>query len=208
MRLLEDSKIEELLKERENSNEAIEKNSATIQENNINVLGLDEKIKILNIELEMLSGELQSTKIDTRDKSLEISNHKRRVEEINKILSDNERSRRIEEIYEEQDDFYKSLTRHIKATQDNLEAGLGSWIELVKPENAVHSIKRRIENNVDFRDENIYLREVKNTYENSIRRLCEKKVDNHRIDLLEGSAPQDYLARECKKTPIANFWQQ
>jgi hypothetical protein len=175
MRLLEDSRIEELLKEREHSNQAIEKNSATIQENNINVLGLDDK---------------------------------RRVEEINKTLSDNERSRRIEELYEEQDDFYKSLTRHIKATQDNLEAGLGSWIELVKPENAVHSIKRRIENNVDFRDENIYLREVKNTYENSIRRLCEKKVDNHRIDLLEGSAPQDYLARECKKTPIANFWQQ
>ena len=49
MRLLEDSQIEELLKEREHSNEAIEKNSATIQENNINVLGLDEKIKILNI---------------------------------------------------------------------------------------------------------------------------------------------------------------
>ena len=87
MRLLEESHIEELLKEREHSNEAIEKNSATIQENNINVLGLDEKIKILNIELDALSDHLQSTKIDTRDKSLEISNHKRRVEEINKTIS-------------------------------------------------------------------------------------------------------------------------
>lgn len=207
MKLLSEQQKNELTEEKDKASKTIEANSELLKTEGENIHSLEEKIKILEKDLEDFSNsilEKRKSCFEAKKQSQTLIN---RIAEIERIEAEDKREASIRELIAGQPDFYASLEKRINEAAEEIDDEFASFVGTVEGGKAVQAIRIKIEAR-DFSDLAADLRGVKSTYEKLMRRICEKKIDGIRLTMEEASEPRDYLHRIVRAPQLITFWQR
>ena len=128
-----------------------------------------------------------------------------RIDEAEKALANHERESKVLSLISEFPAFESVLEYRIDMKQKELSSLMPGFMHFVEPKKAATAIARNIKSN-RMTDKLIKLREAKYNYENSLRSLCELRLDGKQISIANSQAHINEIDTFICTPMVETFW--
>ena len=170
-----------------------------------NIGELNQKIKNNLIENENIREEIKRLQGEQKEIANEYNPWNEKIDKAEKAIAAHGRETRLQELIATFPGFYRVLEARIKAKQESIAELMPNFINFTDPKYAAKSIEKAIAG-MGMSIELVSMRSAKNDYEESIRALCEKKLDKKHITLAEGQAHIAAIDHFITLPHVEGYW--
>ncbi len=170
-----------------------------------NIGELNIKIKNNLMENENLREEIKRLQEAKNEIANEYNPWNQKIDDAEKAIAAHGRESRIQELISTFPEFSRVLEARIKAKQESIAELMPNFINFIAPKDAAKSIEKAIAG-MGMSLELVNMRSAKNEYEESIRALCEKKLDKKHITLAEGQAHIAAIDHFITLPHVEGYW--
>ena len=152
-----------------------------------NIGELNQKIKNNLMENENLRVQIDQLQEERNAIANEYNPWNQKIDDAEQAIAAHARETKLQKLATTFPTFCKVLEARIRAKQESISELMPDFINFIEPVEAALAIDKAIAG-MGMSVELVGMRQAKNTYEEAIRTLCEKRLDDKLITLAEGQA--------------------
>ena len=176
--------LEETIKQGQSAQDDLKQKHSDLGKN---IGELNQKIKNNLMENENLRAQIEQLQEERNSIANEYNPWNQKIDDAEKAIAAHARESKLQKLATTFPTFCKVLEARIRAKQESIAELMPNFINFTEPKDAANAIDKAIAG-MGMSVELVNMRAAKNNYEEAIRTLCEKRLDNKQITLAEGQA--------------------
>lgn len=167
----------------------------------------------LNKTVRRMKEELAETEIKLREASIAVQqtaqlqgNRQHSIQQQETELSKNRREQKVLELVDKQRDFWAATEERLGHLLAELNAGLEGFEDKPKDPKDICSMLRKTSEGLSFNGRAHTIRQAQHFYQESLRKICEMRIDGRQIPPSEKQARLSVLDRFLNHPDIVSLW--
>ena len=166
---------------------------------------LTDAIREKEAELTSFQEESQQNQNELNLATRNLNVAKARLSELDLKLKEQEKAKTVKELFDKQPNFYESLEKvYKKQSTDSLD-GLQEFGSFIDVSDFMKIIRQNIDS-LEFNRRAIEIRSIKSEYEETIRQLCQRKIEGRNVSANERMEGIRLLERFLYRPDIEPIW--
>lgn len=168
----------------------------------------------LNKTVRRMKEELAETEIKLREASIAVQqtaqlqgNRQHSIQQQETELSKNRREQKVLELVDKQRDFWDATEERLAHLLAELNQGLEGFEDKPKdPKDVCSMLRKTSEDRISFNGRTHTIRQAQHFYQESLRKICEMRIDGRQIPPSEKQARLSVLDRFLNHPDIVSLW--